>query len=104
MRWFLPDGTEPSSSDWSAGDRRSFGVILTSGSVPPQGHSRSALLALFNASEDGVHFRLPQPDGGAVWERKFDTVRAGFDQSHYARPGGEEYRMQGRSVAAFIRA
>lgn len=103
MRWFLPDGTEPASADWSADHYRSFGVILTSGGVPPQGHPRSALLALFNAGEDGVHFHLPQPDGGAVWERKFDTVRPGFDQAHYARPGGEEYRMQGRSVAAFVR-
>ena len=102
MRWILPDGTEPESKHWSAAACRSFGLILTSTVAPERGF-RHPLLALFNAGEEGVHFRLPQMEGEAVWERKFDSARSAFDTAHYARPGGEEYHMQGRSVAAFLR-
>ncbi|MEQ9365728.1 MAG: glycogen debranching protein GlgX [Leptospirales bacterium] len=102
VRWFLPDGSEPGHDDWTA-PRREFGVVFfPNGEIPRPQDPRRVMLILVNAAERAAFFRLPDLDRVVVWERLFDTVHSGFDRGGHARPGGEEYHMQERSLAVFV--
>ena len=105
VRWFAPDGGEPGHNDWTA-PRREFGVVFfPNGELPAAGDPRRVLLILVNGGGEEVFFQLPdlnQANRTIVWTRVFDTVHSGFDTARHARPGGEKYHMQARSVATFF--
>lgn len=102
VRWYAPDGKEPGHDDWMA-PRREFGVVFfPNGEIPRANDPQRVLLILVNGGDEAVFFRLPDLERDVVWTRLFDTIHPGFDGARHARPGGEEYHIQERSVAAFF--
>jgi glycogen operon protein len=58
-----------------------------------------SFLMLFNAHHEGVDFRLPGSGHAQPWELIFDTAARDPDGGAASVPGGEPYRLQGRSMA-----
>ncbi len=101
--WLKPDGNEMTDQEWMTDFARCLGVFLAGESVRETDRRGEPLrdasfLLLFNAHHDTVPFRLPGA-GAAQWFAQIDTA---FDTG---RPqtgtiaGGENYPLQGRSLA-----
>ncbi len=106
--WLMPSGEEPGHEDW-AHTRRCFGAIFFPDGVLRIADGQTVLLVLWNVSDAEVVFQLPshlaaknESTEVSAWLRLFDTVQPGFDRARHARPGGDVYRLQPRSMAAFV--
>ena len=69
------------------------------GDVDERGESilGETLLLLFNAHHEPIPFTLPQTKPEHHWERLLDT--AGADDKVLVLQGGDQYPLQGRSLA-----
>jgi glycogen operon protein len=104
VAWLAPDGREMDDAAWNDALARSLGMLLSGDAIEELNEQGDpilgdTLLVLLNAHSDTVPFTLPQLDEDERWQRVFDT----FDPrgaGHAFTPGGE-YKLRGRSVAAF---
>ena len=69
VAWYHPDGHLLSDSDWNAPVSQVF--IMDIGDQKGDGER---WLALFNASGYDIHYRLPKPAAGMMWQQVIDTV------------------------------
>ena len=88
ITWLTPAGREMTDADWNHPDARCLGERIVG----------DTLLLLFNADAGATGFVMP-PDGPAThWELLFDTAAPARIAAARA---GEQYPMEGRSMAAF---
>ncbi|MGL4207571.1 MAG: glycogen debranching protein GlgX [Aeromonadaceae bacterium] len=69
VAWYHPDGHLLADSDWNTPVSQVF--IMDIGDLTGTGER---WLALFNGSGYDIHFRLPAPGEGMMWEQVIDTV------------------------------
>ncbi|HEX8964228.1 MAG TPA: glycogen debranching protein GlgX [Rhodocyclaceae bacterium] len=104
--WLDPSGREMSDAEWQASFARSLGMFLAGGGLDEsdaRGHRvrDDDFLLLFNAHHEPVPFRLPGGDAGLLWEPLFDTAAYDPNGGAPARRGGDDYPLEGRSMALF---
>jgi glycogen operon protein len=101
--WLQPSGREMTDADWSQGQARSLGVLLSGEALDEldehgQRVAADTLLLLFNAHAQPVSFKLPHQHGGKHWERLLDTADPGGLAGPFRRG---RYEAAARSVAVF---
>ena len=101
--WLRPDGREMEAADWADPERRVLGVLLDGGAITetdPRGQPivGDTLLILLNAGADEVRFVLPKRKAGG-WTHLIDTADPEYTTKKIA--GGQEWRLQPHSAAAF---
>jgi glycogen operon protein len=78
LSWYRPDGREMTDQDWHDGGGRVLGMLIN-GDASDETDERGnpvkgdTLLILFNASEQGIEWTLPQIGGGPTWIALVDT-------------------------------
>ncbi len=104
ISWFAPNGQEMTDDAWGAPFVKSLGVRLAGDSideVTERGErvTGDTLLLLLNADEHALGFTLPEHNEGQYWEELVDTANGIV----VPKPlhGGDQYQVQGRSMAAF---
>ena len=102
--WLNPDGLEMSDEEWSNSFARCLGMFLAgSGLDERDGRGRRMrddnVLLLFNAHHELVPFHLPYAETGRVWEVVLDTASDTAVAAGRRLKGGEEYPLDGRSMA-----
>jgi glycogen operon protein len=109
IAWYRPDGKEMTQKDWAVPFARSLTVKLGGNSIvdldPETGepiHGPS-MLVLFNASENGVLFRLPRGLNrvGPAWEPVVDTFDPTGSPSIEPQPGGVTVTVPDRTLWVF---
>jgi isoamylase len=106
--WLKPDGTEMTAQEWDESFARCLGVYL-SGDALQETDMRgrpihdASFVVLFNAHHDTIGFRLPAFDRHATWFAQIDTAFDTGEPQLREIPGGDEYPLQGRSLALLRR-
>ncbi len=104
IAWLAPDGGEMTDEAWNAPFVRSVGVRLSGDAIDETSErgervTGDTLLLLLNADANALAFTLPAHGEGRYWEELKDTANG------VARPaplhGGDQYEVQGRSMAVF---
>jgi glycogen operon protein len=103
ISWFNPAGQDMSDEDWSAGFVKCLGVRLAGdliGEVDDHGEpiTGDTLLILLNAHHEAIPFTLPATRPEHHWERMLDTSLPAGDGELVVLHGGEQYKLEGRSV------
>ena len=101
--WLKPDGSEMTEEEWTKEFARSLGVVLAGDSLLEsdqrgQPIRDATFLLLFNAHHEAVPFRLPDAKQGE-WFAQIDTAYETGRPQLSAIRGGEQYPLQGRSLA-----
>ncbi len=105
--WLKPDGHEMSDEEWAHDFARCLGVFL-SGEAMEERDQRGRtvkddnLLLLFNSHHEAIPFRLPVIGKTMVWQSLLDTHFAGGLQTDGDYCGGEDYVLEGRSLALLV--
>jgi isoamylase len=102
LSWLDPEGREMTDRAWNAHHVRCLGVRLSGDAideVDERGQRRTGdtLLVLLNAYDQPVPFALPVLPDGRCWEALVDTAEG--DALCRRLPGGDQYDLQGRSLA-----
>ena len=109
ITWYRPDGKEMLQRDWNVPFARALAVKLGGNAIadldPETGspiHARS-LIVLFNASENGVLFRLPRGAVrvGAAWDHIVDTSSNDGSPTLEPQPGGVTVTVPDRTTMVF---
>jgi isoamylase len=103
ISWFEPCGQEMSDAAWNAGFNKCLGVRLAGdliGDVDERGEriEGDTILLLLNAHHEPIPFTLPATRPEHHWERLYDTADVGGPVLAFV--GGQQYPLQGRSMAA----
>jgi glycogen operon protein len=104
ISWLEPSGEEMTDEAWGAGFVKCLGVRLAGdliGDVDERGEPivGDTLLLLLNAHHEKIPFTLPAHKEGQRWERLLDTATAANEPANMK--GGEQFDLQGRSMAVF---
>jgi glycogen operon protein len=104
LTWFEPSGKEMTDACWHAHFARTIGVRLVEATttIDDFGDERTVIAKLylmFNADHGRIIFHLPEPAPKTRWRRLVDTSLADWDAPRVLRK--PEYRLAGRSIAAF---
>jgi glycogen operon protein len=91
--WFTPAGAEMSEADWQAGFAKSLGVFLNGSAIPTSDERGEPVVddsfyVMFNASHEGLDFKLPPEKWGERWTQVMDT-HEGADEMSEERLGRE---------------
>jgi glycogen operon protein len=102
ISWFEPSGAEMTNKAWNAHFVRALGVRLAGDmmdEVDQLGEqvTGDTLLLLFNAHHEAIHFVLPLPRPGHVWETTLDTFNPKLGRQ--LLDAGAHYPLHGRSMA-----
>jgi glycogen operon protein len=109
IAWYRPDGKEMAVRDWAVPFARSLSVKLGGNAItdlnPETGEpiTGRSLIALINASENGVVFRLPRGVNrvGPAWEPVIDTFDPEGNPSLEPQAGGVTVTVPERSLMIF---
>jgi len=106
VEWFTGTGEPMRDEDWQDPERRAVAMLLPgrgSGQTDARGRPVPAetLLAVFNASHEGMTFTLPTIPRRWRWLLAFDTANPGEEDGARSFAGGKTYEVTGRSVVAF---
>jgi isoamylase len=104
ISWLEPSGEEMNDEAWNAGFVKCLGVRLAGdliGDVDERGEPivGDTLLLLLNAHHEKIPFTMPALKEGQRWERLLDTAEAVSEPGLMG--GGEQFDLQGRSMAVF---
>jgi glycogen operon protein len=103
VAWINANGEEMRDDDWTNGNTRCFGMMID-GRAQATGIRRrgedAAVLLVFNAWHDVVHFTLPEVPGGGAWQLLVDT-NIPDAQKTAEFPFGKTYEVTGRSLLLF---
>lgn len=107
IAWFNFDGSIMEEDHWNTDFAKSLMVYLNGHSIPsPDERGQKILdndfLILFNASEIGLPFKMPEEKYGKGWKKMVDTWEEQPEQTIY-RPG-QEMLLESRSLAILIQA
>jgi glycogen operon protein len=105
ISWLNPSGEEMTDEDWGAGFVKCLGVRLAGdliGDVDERGEPivGDTLLLLLNAHHEAISFALPAHKEEHRWELLLDTAGPTALEPRQMK-GGEQYGLQGRSLAVF---
>ncbi|MBW3534960.1 MAG: glycogen debranching protein GlgX [Gemmatimonadetes bacterium] len=109
IAWLRPDGEEMGDDDWTSGRPLRLGVFLNGEAIlSPDARGRrivdDSFLVLFNAQDEDVEWRLPDPRLGRRWRVVLDTVTGFLSERRGALvDAGETLAVEGRSVVALRR-
>jgi len=105
--WLKPDGSEMSDQEWAHDFARCLGVHLSGAAMDERDrrgrpiHDDNFLL-LFNSHHEAIAFRLPVLGAVGEWQSLLDThLAGGLEADGYFR-GGDDYPLEGRSLALLI--
>ena len=108
IHWFKPDGSEMNDEEWAHDFARCLGVYLDGDAI--QEHDQrggtirdDSFLLLFNSHHGPIPFLLPQLNENCEWHSILDTHLAGGLEPDGKFRGGDNYPLEGRSLALFIR-
>jgi len=106
--WFKPDGDEMSRQEWAHDFARCLGVYLNGrGITEPDERGQcmtdTDFIMLFNAHHEKIPFRLPQFAPGSRWLVVMDTAHKEGLLHDGVVTAGDEYPLQGRSLALLQR-
>jgi glycogen operon protein len=104
LAWFRPDGGEMTDEEWQNSLSRCLGLRLAGDAIeevddmgePIVGHT---FLILLNAHHEPVPFVLPDHGTEVAWEPILDTRDWDGDAERPVLGTGEQYRLEGRSLA-----
>jgi glycogen operon protein len=105
--WLNPDGREMTDEEWGQAFVRCLGMCLAGRALEETDERGRAvvdddLLVLINAHHEEIPFALPSLDNGKGWHAVVDThYDSGFAPDVRHEPG-EQYPLQGRSVALLV--
>ncbi|HEY6533795.1 MAG TPA: glycogen debranching protein GlgX [Acidimicrobiales bacterium] len=99
--WFAPDGERMTDENWRHGGNLAIGVFLNGDPLPnvgPRGEriTDRSFFAMFNASDTGLDFVLPDAAFGTSWCRVLDTAPDDVDES--LPLGGDGHFAAGAAV------
>jgi glycogen operon protein len=102
ISWLEPCGQEMTEEAWDTGYAQCLGVRLAGdciGDLDERGEPivGNTILLLLNAHYEAIPFTLPDIKEGQQWERVLDTADPLGALQQYV--GGEQYALQGRSMA-----
>ena len=102
--WLKPDGHEMTDEEWSNSFARCLGMFLAGSGLDERDARGRRLrddnfLLLFNAHHEPVPFLLPDSESARVWEVLLDTGCGGRVSEGECLKGGQEYPLDGRSLA-----
>ncbi|HLX26718.1 MAG TPA: glycogen debranching protein GlgX [Candidatus Cybelea sp.] len=107
ITWFAPDGREMTHDDWSDGERRCFGALL-SGDVGDrfvslQGYPEldESFLMILSAYPTPVEFVLPLAPAVRRWRQVLDTALTGPPPDRRVAPGSR-LTVADRSFTLFV--
>ena len=107
LQWLKPDGSEMSDEEWAHDFARCLGVRISGEAMNERdGRGRPILddnfLLLFNSHHEVVPFCLPALGDAGEWQSLLDTQLAGGLEAHGPYQGGDNYPLEGRSLALLI--
>ena len=102
LSWFDPAGVEMTDEDWDAGLVKSLGMRLAGDAIADVDDNGEpivgdTLLILLSAHHESMPFTLPVTKPEHCWCRVLDTADPQAEEQTWR--GGEQYPLQGRSLA-----
>jgi len=104
LAWFRPDGHEMTDEEWQNNHGRCLGLRLGGDAIEEVDDMGEPIvgdtfLILLNAHHEPVPFLLPAHEGRVRWEPVLDTRDWDGGADRPAQRTGEQYRLEGRSLA-----
>jgi glycogen operon protein len=104
LSWFRPDGKEMTEEEWHNEFGRCLGLRLAGDAIEECDHmgepiAGDTFLVLLNAHHEPVPFKLPAHEARVRWEGVLDTRDWEVAAPHPTFRAGEEYDLEGRSLA-----
>jgi isoamylase len=104
LAWFRPDGHEMTDEEWQDNHGRCLGLRLGGDAIEEVDDMGEPIvgdtfLVLLNAYHEPVPFVLPAHQGRVRWEPVLDTRDWDGEADQPAQRTGEQYRLEGRSLA-----
>ena len=104
LAWFRPDGQEMTDEEWQNSFSRCLGLRLAGDAIEEVDDLGEAIvgdtfLILLNAHHEPVPFVLPAHETRVTWEPVLDTRDWDGDAERPALRTGEQYMLEGRSLA-----
>jgi glycogen operon protein len=110
VKWLRWDGMALTESDWNNPATKCFGMLLDSNSFVEADDQGQALcddtmLVVFNAYQESLPFRLPEPpsqsDQHLMWDEVINTRLPSFPVQSVRHEIGSTYSVEARSVVVF---
>ena len=107
MHWLKPDGSEMTDREWAHDFARCLGVYLSGEEMDERDRRGRPVrddnfLLLFNSHHEPIAFRLPVLGHDGQWQSLLDTDLAeGLEPDGWFN-GGDDYPVEGRSLALLI--
>ena len=107
MHWLKPDGSEMTDQEWAHDFARCLGVYLSGEEMDERDRRGRRVrddnfLLLFNSHHEPIAFRLPVLGHDGQWQSLLDTDLAeGLEPDGWFN-GGDDYPVEGRSLALLI--
>jgi glycogen operon protein len=104
LAWFRPDGQEMTDEEWQNSLSRCLGLRLAGDAIEETDDMGEPIvddtfLILLNAHHEPVPFVLPDHETKVAWEPILDTRDWDGDAERPVLGSGEQYRLEGRSLA-----
>ena len=107
MHWLKPDGSEMTDQEWAHDFARCLGVYLSGEEMDERDRRGRRVrddnfLLLFNSHHEPIAFRLPVLGHDGQWQSLLDTDLAeGLEPDGWFN-GGDDYPVEGRSLALLM--
>ena len=107
MHWLKPDGSEMTDQEWAHDFARCLGVYLSGEEMDERDRRGRRVrddnfLLMFNSHHEPIAFRLPVLGHDGQWQSLLDTDLAeGLEPDGWFN-GGDDYPVEGRSLALLI--
>ncbi len=104
LSWFRPDGKEMTEEEWNNDFGRCVGLRLAGNAIEEEDDmgepiAGDTFLVLLNAHHEPVPFKLPAHEARVRWECVLDTRDWEAPAPRPTFRAGEEYDLEGRSLA-----
>jgi glycogen operon protein len=106
--WLRPDGTEKEAADWNVPYACCLSFLINGaageyhltafGEPEPD----DTFLAILNAYNEPVTYKLPANGNGTLWEGVINTGSETGEGGDFALPGGAEFVIGGRALALLV--
>ena len=104
LSWFRPDGKEMTEEEWQNGFTRCLGLRLAGDAIEELDDTGAPIVAdtfllLLNAHHEPIDFVLPAHKARIRWELVLDTRQWDVSPRGQAFRAGDQYSLEGRSLA-----
>jgi glycogen operon protein len=107
ITWFASHGREMGAEDWNRPGVRSLAFLLSSAAqhyhvdAGGQPEQDDAFFVILNASDESIHYALPDGTFVVTWQLLFDTARDGEEPERRVKPS-DGYVIAPRSMACLV--